>query len=179
MARIDARYAAALFELSLGDGTLRDTYEQAVLLRDTLRDAECHGVLVHPHITSKEKDAFIRGAFQGRVHDRLLSLLSLLIAKNRAAYIVPVLTALIGMIDRHDRKTTASVITAAELRDGQRAALRAMLSQKLDKQVDITEKVDPSVIGGFYIQVDGYFIDQTAKKQLSDMKASLLKGCGA
>jgi len=52
------------------------------------------------------------------------------------------------------------------------------LSKKLNKRVEVSLKVDPSVIGGFFVHVDGYFIDRTIKKHLHDMKATIKKEYG-
>ena len=179
MSKLSDVYAASLFELASEDGALDEAREQAAFLIETLKDPEYRGVLAHPRIPAAEKDALLRDAYEGRIYGGLLGLLRLMAAKNRETHIASVLTAFVGRVDVLNGKTEATVISATELRDGQKAALKAELSKKLNKHVDITARVDPSVIGGFYIQVDGYFIDRTTKKRLRDMKVLLKKECGA
>ena len=69
--------------------------------------------------------------------------------------------------------TTAHVVSAATLSEAQLCALADMLSKKLNKQVEISPGIDPSLLGGLYIQVDGRVIDHTVKKQLSDIKENI------
>lgn len=173
MAQLSSRYATALFELSIERGVLQDNLEQAVFLRDTLMEAQCKKIITHPRITAKEKHVFLNGAFSGRINTDLLGFLHLAVEKRRESIIGPVLTDFITMANDYSRRTTALVISAVLLRDDQQARLAELLSRKLDKQVTIKQKVDPSVMGGLYIQVDGYYIDRTLKNRLHEMKLSM------
>lgn len=179
MAKISKLYASVIFELALNDNSLDETLEQTYFLRDLLNEPDCRRILLHPHITSHEKHNFFGEALEGRIHERLFGFLCLAVDKNREAFIVPSLTELIELIRQHQRKTTAKVVSAIELNENQLASLTKMLSEKLDKQVDIDLKVDPSVIGGMYVYVDGYFIDRLLINRLSEMTVSMKERCGA
>ena len=73
-------------------------------------------------------------------------------------------------------QTVAVVISAAALSEKQVAALEKSLSAKLDKPVEISCRVDPSVIGGLRIHVGGFSLDRTVKRQLNDMKDNIQRG---
>ena len=70
----------------------------------------------------------------------------------------------------------AKVVSAVKLKDEQLAALENLLSSKLSRDVALVAEIDPSLIGGFHIYVDGLIIDRTVKKQLMDMRESIMKG---
>jgi len=173
VAQLSTRYATALYNLSNERGMLSEYLNQAVFLRDTLREPDCLKVITHPRITAKEKRAFFENAFSEHVSKDMLGFLCLAVNKNREKFIIPALNFFIDMANRQFRRSTALVISAVSLSDEQTGALSEMLSKKLDKQVDISVKVDPSIIGGLYIQVDGYFIDRTIKNRLRDINSSL------
>ena len=179
MERLSVLYASALFDLAKSKGITDDILNQAALVRDSLKDEECQRILVHPHISAKKKHEFFSKAFAGQVHDDLLGLLFLAAEKNREAYILPALTALIEMINHHNHNVTAKVFCATELDDEQVVKMKDILSKRLDKNVDISMKVDPSVIGGPYIFVDGYYLDWTVKTRLRDLTVQLKEGCSA
>jgi len=176
VARVSNRYATALFELSMERGLLSEYLEQAVFLREALQDPDCQRVITHPKITMDEKRGFFDKAFAGNIYPDLMGFLCLTVAKNREQFIVPTLAAFIEMGRDHFRKTTAFVVSAVPLREDQVSVIAAKLSRKLDKQVDVSVKVDPSIIGGLYIQADGYFIDCTIKNRLHDIKVNLRNG---
>jgi F-type H+-transporting ATPase subunit delta len=173
VAQLEKRYANALFELALERGLPGEYLEQALYLREVMRTPDCFGVISHPKISAARKREFLNSVFSGRLHDDLIGFLQLAVSKNRERVIVPALSAFIKIARDHLRTTRAIVISAIPLRDDQRQALAALLSRKLNKQVEINAKVDPSVIGGLYIQADGLYIDRTVKTRLHEMKQSL------
>jgi len=179
MAELSALYADALFRLAVEDGTVDEVYEQAAYIRDLLKDADCRRIFVHPHISDADKRAFFEKVVDGGMNKDLFALLLLSVAKNRETHFIAAMKALITLIDRYKKKAVANVVTAVELKGGQLTALKKMLSDKLDKDIDIIVRVDASVIGGPFINVDGYYVDLTIKRKLHDLAADMKVGCGA
>ena len=173
MERLSVIYASALFDIALQKDAVDDFLSQAIFLRDSLSDPDFQHVLVHPQIAAAEKQEMFRTAFSGQIHEDLLGFMLLVADKNREAYLIPALDALIDEIERYNKKVTARVLSASPYDDKQAESLRSILSEKLDKDVKLNMKVDPSLIGGPYIFVDGYYIDWTVKKRLSDLTSSL------
>jgi len=187
MAQLSAVYASALFDIFVEKEAAQEQAEQGyadrflehtVVLRDLLQESDCHRVLVHPHISSAEKRTFFETALGGQIDVDLTGLLYLAITKNREAFLVQAYTDLIGLVERYQKKARAKVISAAELSEEQVESISTMLSRKLNKNVIITAEVDPSLIGGIYIYVDGYYIDRTIKTRLNEMKNNIIKGDG-
>jgi F-type H+-transporting ATPase subunit delta len=176
MAELKDRYAGALFELSVETGMLKQHIEQAGLIQSALKRDPVEPFLVHPHIPDEAKRALLQSLFNGRISDELMGFLHLAIARSREALILPSLEAYIDKGNRHLGKTSAHVVSAAPLSEKQRLALYGMLSKKLDKQVEILHTVDPALIGGFYIHVEGRLIDRTLRTQLRNLKERLKRG---
>ena len=179
MAKLGGIYAAALFELIAEEGKPEVVIEQAFILRDALRDADCRRILVHPNIPNAEKREFFKTAFAGGLDGHLLSFICLAIDKNREAYVISALTQLIALLRKRLNRTTADVVTAAALSDKQVASLKAMLEEKLQKKVELETDTDAAVIGGAHIHTDGYFIDRTVKRRLNEMTSIVKERCGA
>ena len=173
MERLSLLYATALFELAMDCDSVDEFHDQAALIHDTLQDAQCQRILVHPHITAAEKQEFFNKAFAGHVHADLLGFLFLVTEKNRETYLLPALTALTDMINSYKGKATANVYFASALSGKQLAEMKKTLSKKLNKDVEISLTIDPLVIGGPYIFADGYYLDWTVKKRLRDLTAGL------
>ena len=176
MADLGIRYATALFEISLESGILDEYLEQAQFLHDTLKDEGAVSVLTHPRISADEKYAFLDEVFSGRIHQDLLGFMKLAVAKNREAFLLPAFEKLTEMIRHKKNQTTAKVVSAVPLTDGQAAQLTSALTRKLGKIVDLLVVVDPTVIAGISIHVDGYFLDRTVRTMLKDMKETVRKG---
>ena len=174
MAQLSGRYAAALFDLAIESGDLAGYREQALLMRDALEDDDCKRIIEHPHITRAQKKQFVDELFAGKVSDDLMGFLYMGIDRGREKFLAPGLSAFVARVDEFSGRAQATVTCAASLEKSQTLALEALLSKKTGKQVSVgAQIVDPSVIGGICIQMDGYFLDLTVKKKLSDLKASL------
>ena len=68
------------------------------------------------------------------------------------------------------------VITATILDDKQTAELRDTLSKKLNKEIRLDVDIDPSVVAGPYIYVDGYYLDWTFKTRLRELTVHMKEG---
>jgi len=179
MERLSVIYASALFDIALQQDAVDEFFKQTVFLLDSLSDEEFQKVLVHPQISAAEKQKIFREAFSEKIHEDLLGFLYLVADKNREIFLIPALKTLISLFQRHNKIVTAKVLSAAPYDDKQAESLRAILSKNLDKHVELDLKVDPSLIGGPYIFVDGYYIDWTVKKRLHDLTIHMKEGCSA
>lgn len=177
MAKLSTLYATALLDLAVQGGEVGEFYKQTVFLRNLLQEDECQSVLLHPRIPNAEKYDIFGNVLDGEICDELLALLFLTIEKNREKYLVPALTKLIDMTERYQGLSRAKVTSASELRKPQIKVLKKTLSVMLNKQVEVSQEVDPSVIGGPYIRVDGYSMDMTVKRRLRDMTDSMKERC--
>ena len=174
MARISTRYGEALYALVAESGDLDLCLEQAIIVRDALCDSKSRRVLAHPHISNLEKQDFLRNAFSGLVHRHLMDFMGLLISRNRGDMIVDSLSEFIDLGNQAKGYAEARVISAATLSERQVSALQELLDRKLGKQVALTLEVDPCLIGGFSIYVDGHYVDGTVRGRLYEMKNSVI-----
>ena len=176
MADLGIRYATALFELSNEAGKTSDYLQQAKFIKDVLQEEEPQRVLTHPRVSAREKSAFLKEAFRDKVHEDLFNFMLLVVSKNRQAFLVPALTKLIDMINRHQNQITVRVGSAVPLTETQAGELTGMLSQKLGKMVELQVNIDPTIIAGISIHADGYFLDRTVKTMLKDLKQTVRRG---
>ena len=170
MERLNALYATALFDLAMERNDIDESLLQAIYLRDSLKTTDIMRVLLHPQISRNEKQNLLADALSGHIHDDLLSFLNLAIEKNRQAFIVSILDAYIALIEKHKNIVTAKVISATDIDENQATELRDILSEKLNKKITLSVSVDPSVVAGPYIYVDGHYLDWTLKTRLRELK---------
>ena len=176
MAELSARYGKALYDLAVEQGNVDQCLDQAVLVRDVLEKPDAKRILEHPHISRAEKRAFLQRVFAGTLAGQLEHFLDLIIAKRREAIMADALTEFIRLSNRRRGLVEAEVVSAIALREEQVSALRDLIAKKMGKQVQLTCEVDPTLMGGFYLLVDGYCMDRTVKKRLQDMKLEMGRG---
>ncbi len=176
MAELREIYAAALLDLSIDSNRLDENMQQAAFMLDTLQDGQLESFLVHPSIPDSAKKELLQQLFGGKASSDLMGFLSLAVERSREALILPSLQTFMDLADKHKGKLTAMVVSAVELREEQVIKLADLLSGKMKKNVEIITRVDPAVIGGLYIHIEGRLIDLTVRTQLKNMKEIVRRG---
>lgn len=176
MAKLKDRYAKALLELSEESGNLEKNLDQAILVRDTLKDADVQAFLAHPHIPDPAKHELFHKAFIDKIDKHLMGFLYLMVRKNRETLIIPVLREYIDRTNRSLGRIEAKIVSAKALTEKQIESIRIVLSKQINMQVKVDAKVDPDVIGGLYILVDGRIFDGTVRSELNNMRERLKRG---
>ena len=64
---------------------------------------------------------------------------------------------------------------ASEMDDSEIMSLRSSLSSALGKNIDLSLKVDESLVGGIRLRIENTFLDATVQNQLHTLKQELLQ----
>ena len=64
---------------------------------------------------------------------------------------------------------------ASEMDDSEIVSLRSSLSSALGKNIDLSLKVDESLVGGIRLRIENTFLDATIQNQLNILKQELLQ----
>jgi len=185
MANAPSRYAAALFSIALDanaarGGALKDmAAEVASVLAVINENKEFSDMLIHPRVTAGQKLAAVRAVFGEGMDSNLYGLFSLVFLKGREKFIAEILEAFLERAREYENIAVARIESAAPLTEAQVADLSARLSKKLNKTIETRTSVDPSLIGGVRVSVDGMVIDGTLKNRINDMRLTLLNARNA
>lgn len=127
----------------------------------------------HPVVDVADKKAILRQLLGGKAHPFTLNGLQLLFDKKRGDLIEELQKAFRARYDATRRRTTVKVTSAMPLEDGQADALRQQLASKLSKEIQMETAVDPALIGGLVVQVDGQVIDNSVRGRLEALRHAL------
>ena len=65
-------------------------------------------------------------------------------------------------------------VTAVEMKDYLKEKLKRKLEEKLSKQVEIEYSIDPEIVGGMIVEIDGKTIDNSVVTKLKNIKKQLI-----
>lgn len=176
MAKLENRYANALLEMSIENNSLENDLEQAIFLRNSLDDVEIMAFLMHPHIDNVQKYELFSTNFPEKLSDHMKGFLQLLVRKNRETLIIPALNEFIDNANRSLGIIEAKIVSAKELTDKQWESIRMIINKQTNKEISFRNIVDPDVIGGFYILLDGQVFDATIRTEINKIKEHLKRG---
>jgi F-type H+-transporting ATPase subunit delta len=100
-------------------------------------------------------------------------LLQLLADRDRLVLIPDLVSVYRDRLMDHRQVVRADVTTAEPLADAKVSALKARLAQMTGRQVTMTTKVDPSIIGGLVARVGSTVYDASVATQLDNIKNRL------
>jgi F-type H+-transporting ATPase subunit delta len=169
------RYARALFALA---------QERKIL--DKIR-SELHGFLAmaeenaqfadffrSPENSRSVKRAAVEKIFQDRFSGLFFNFLLLIIQKGRHNAMPDIARAFDELYERHHRRSRALAITAVPLDTTLADDLREKLSRSLNKTIELENQVDPALLGGIVLNVDGQVLDGSVRQQLERLRAEFL-----
>jgi F-type H+-transporting ATPase subunit delta len=174
-AGIAARYAAALFELSEGEGGLAVLDADVAALAAALAEsADLRAVIASPVLTREEQAGAV-GAVAARMGlSPLVANTLALMATKRRLFVLPQLLAdLSARIAAARGEMTAEVASAVPLSDAQAAALAQTLSAKVGKTVKLKTTVDGTLIGGLVVKLGSRMIDTSVKARLAALQNAM------
>lgn len=173
---IKRRYAKSLFDLAVERGDIDGFDHDAEVILDLFGRIDDFVLLItNPIIPSIEKCALVEKVFKGEIKDDFIAFFDLTFRKGRSSEICGILEEFRSMVREFRRITRAEIIAAVEMTQTQVDGIKSKLSAKLGKTVEADVTVDPSVIGGVRIMVDGVVIDGTIRRQIDTMKKQLME----
>ena len=169
------RYAKAFFELAVENNTIDEMEQEIKVIYEAfVNNKDIIKIINNPEISSKEKSNIVNEIFKINVSESTSSLINFMLLKNREEHILEVFELFLSKVNDYKGITTAYIASAIQLTDKNISDIKANLSKKLNKQVNVELIIDTTLIGGLCIKVDDLIIDSSIKKQLSDIKKDLL-----
>jgi F-type H+-transporting ATPase subunit delta len=171
--KLARRYATAIFQLADGAGSVdavgRDLHTFVAALA---ADADVNRFFRSPVVDRAEKSAVIGEAFD-KLNDIALHALLLLIHKRREA-LAPEIVTQYDELERQARGAQMLNVTSARpLSKAELAVLVAKLTSAFKTSFDVTQNVDPDLIGGVRITMGDKRIDGTIAGRLDDLARML------
>ncbi len=169
-------YADALFSLALETNTVYETLIALKEMRDGLYATEgALDLLASPSIPKDERCAVLEKAFGNVQPEHVMSFVGVLVQHGHISELNDCVEAYTALHDEHARLSTAYVASAVELTKGEKAELTEKLSRKFQRTIHLECAVDPSLLGGLVVQVDGKVIDGSLKHKLQEIKEVMTK----
>jgi F-type H+-transporting ATPase subunit delta len=169
------RYATALFRAALKTNALDAVMADLESLQTVLdRDPSLIRFLSSPKELDEHKEALVENVFRGRAQELVVRLLLLLLRKGRILHLSDVIAAYRAAIDEHRGIAPARVVTAVSLDEDLNERIRRELERITGKRVRIRPLVDPKIIGGLIIMVEGQVYDRSLRHELDKLRDTLL-----
>jgi F-type H+-transporting ATPase subunit delta len=171
------RTARAIFDVADAKGSAAQVADDFTALAALVEEhRELHRSLTNPMVPAAAK---------GRVLDALShtlawtpitrQVLAVLADRDELSQLPGLTRALRARVMEHQRIVEAEVTTAVALDNGQAAVLAQSLSDATGREVRLTRRIDPTILGGAVARVGSVVFDGSVTAQLARFKRQIVE----
>lgn len=169
--RLASRYAKSLLDLAVEKGLL-DTVQADMHVLDAAiegsRDLQL--LLSSPTVKADKKNAILSQIFKGNVSDLTMGFITLLTNKGREGVLGGVVNSFIDQVRAYKGIVLAEVTSAVALEAATLQKVNATAAQLAGKQIELVQKVDNALIGGFILRVGDKQVDHSVLGKIKSLK---------
>ena len=173
---ISVRYAKALLGFAESKSKQDEIYEQAKFLQDVFINIKAlHTALHNPMIPKAKKREFILTACSDDITDVFKSFIDLLLTNDREDCLQSIMLQYQEQYRKSKNILHGKLITAVEIDDITRDDLIKSIELKVNGKLEVEKIVDPSILGGFILELDFVQWNASLSRQLNDIKKQYIE----
>jgi len=166
-------YAKAAFALAEGDQALASWERMLILAGAITQNAEMAELLDSPRLSSAQVANLIAETAGQQFDGRFRDFLSVVAANDR----LPVLAEITRLFQRlraeAEKRLHVRVVSAVPLDEEQSGRMRDALARRFERQIELENEIDPSLIGGAVVYAGDEVIDGSLRGRLQQLSSSL------
>jgi F-type H+-transporting ATPase subunit delta len=171
---VASRYAKSLLDLSVEKGLLEAVYADMLQVKSVSENSkEFINFLNSPIIKSDKKIAAMKAVFDGKLNAITSGFLTIVASKRRESIIPEMANSFVEQYRSHKNVLTAVVTSASGLDAATKQKALDLVKGQMSGEVELVEKVNPNIIGGFILKIGDKQLDKSVARQLSNLKKEL------
>ncbi len=171
---VAARYAKSLIELAEERKVVETVYQDMLLFRDTAKaNRGLMLALKSPVVRHEKKLGILKALFKEKVDPVSYSIFEIITRKNRESILDEIAEEFITQYNTYKGIQKATITTTIPLNADLRAQFNKIVADATGRTVELEEKVDEKLIGGYILRVGDRQIDASLKSRLNELKLEL------
>jgi F-type H+-transporting ATPase subunit delta len=171
--KISVRYSRAIFQSALEKNILDKVNEDMNFIAEFCKIPETKEFLQSPIIVPSKKASIFHNILEGKVEKSTLSLIDLVVKNGRESYLPAIARVFIHETMKYKGITECFLTTAVKIDAGIKKQITDLISEGFSTRVELKERIDTEIIGGFILRVDDNYIDASIRNKLGKIKKEL------
>mgnify|MGYP000870719811 CR=1 FL=1 len=173
---LSSRYARSLFDLAKEMNLLEKVNNDMSFVKKVCNEnAILNAIMKNPNINIGSKKGIIKDIFESKIEKISLDFIILLVQKRRVVFLKEIAQEFQVIYNDYKGIKVATLIVANPTTNEIKNKIIAIFEKELNCKIELIEKIDNSIIGGFKIIVDNKVYDASVLNQLSILKKSFAK----
>lgn len=169
------RYAQALLELAIEQNKLEQVVADMNYLLEVYNQSVDFQLLLNSPIVKAEKKIAIFNEIFGQFEELTSKFVKLIINNRREAGLAQIAISFDGLVKNHKGIVPITLTTAVKLDDATKSLILEKVEKNVNGQLEVTEKIDASLIGGFIVRMGDQQIDASVANQFRELKQRLTR----
>lgn len=170
--RAASRYVKSLLSLAIEQNAVEQVHNDMLMFSKVIdTNREFRLMLLNPIVRHDQKRAILGNMFKGKVHPLTMAIFDILTVKNREPILAGIAKEFHNAYNVYKGIEKATITTAVPLDAKLRSEFTAMVKNYSDKkEVELIEKIDKDMIGGFVLKVGDRQVDASISNKLKALK---------
>lgn len=168
--KIATRYAKSLIDLSLEKGQLENVNNDMKMIASSCNDNyELALLLKSPIIKPDKKEAILDAIWGKQLNEITKEFIKIIVRKKRELYLAAIADAFNSQYRKHKNILRAVITTAHGLDESLKSKVMEIVKSGSASEVELVEKTDPTIIGGFILRVGDKQDDTSIKSKINKL----------
>jgi F-type H+-transporting ATPase subunit delta len=163
-------YARSLFEVAQEHDSLDEVHEQLDEFADAVSESrDLQVFLFSPYFSAQEKKESLGKLVEG-ANDEFFRFLELLAERHRMPVIFRIRSTFDDMWAEERKRLEVEITSAIELDEDTVSSIGERIEEQTGRDVQLSAKVDPDVIGGIVLRVGNMVLDASVRARLERLR---------
>ena len=174
---LSSRYAKSLLTLAIQNNILEEIKNDMKMIADVCQDnRDLQLLLKSPIIKTDKKQSILKELFGPTINKVTLSFLNIITFKRREHYLEEIARQFVLQYNIHMNIEVAIVTTAVKIDDKLRQQILKLVKSSSElASIQLEEKIDKSVIGGFILTMGDKEYDASLSSKIRELKQEFAK----
>lgn len=177
MEKVASRYAQALFEYACESDKVDLWQHQMRWVQQAFQqDSQIGDFFSHIRIEANQKKSVFKEIFSNRIDSDIVNFFCLLIDKRRVSQFSEIAKEFHILCNQSKGIKEGTIYSTRLLDIDEIKRIEESVSQKMNLNVELTNKLDPQLLSGVRVIVDDVIMDGSLKNKIESLRHVLLKG---
>lgn len=165
--KVARRYAKSLIDLSRETGSIEAVgADMKLFIAVCEQNRDLTLLLANPIIHADKKLSILKKVFENKMHPVSISFFDIITRKGREAFLENIAKEFVQQYKKFKGIQTAVITSAIGLDDRLRTEVFKIMKEGLKSEVELVEKVDKNIIGGFILRMGDKQYDASIASEL-------------